>query len=174
MPTTSSAACPRYDTMLTGNGAICLRPAAAAGHCPGSRGRPASDDPWMRPPALSTPGREPSSGRHGLLMYGRRCSSSPTGSPPSRNSNAIMVLDHGRIVERRPRRSDPPARTVLSAVHWCLRAGISEHQSHRSICRWLFFLFSAPLTIPVSPPPAPGRPGPAPWNPLLPMPPPGP
>ena len=43
---------------------------------------------------------------HGAGGHGRpddraaRSSSSPTGFPPCRNSDAIMVLDHGRIIER--------------------------------------------------------------------------
>ena len=70
---------------------------------------------------------------HRAARHGRadgraaRCSSSRTACPPCSNSDVIMVLDHGRIIERgTPRRPHRRKGHLLSALYRRVRAGISR------------------------------------------------
>lgn len=54
-----------------------------------------------------------------------------------RNSDAIMVLDHGRIAERGDHESDKGEGNVLPAVYRRVGAGVGEVSGHRKVAgRW--------------------------------------
>ena len=98
-----SHACPDgYDTMLDGDGAnlsqgqrqLLSIARAAVADPPVMILDEATSSIDTRTEALVQKGMDAPDGR------AARCSSSRTGCPPCKNSDVIMVLDHGRIIER--------------------------------------------------------------------------
>ena len=155
-----------YDTMLTGNGAnlsqgqrqLLAIARAAVADPPVMILDEATSSIDTRTEAIVQQGMD-------SLMYGRTVFVIAHRLSTVRNSNAIMVLDHGRIVERGDHED-------LIRQHGCtisctpgLRAGIK--QNHRSMLRWFFVELRVQLSD------QPGRPAPGLGVRLL-QPPPGP
>ena len=89
-----------YNTMLTGNARTSARPAPAAGHCPRGGRRPARHDFGRGDEFDRHPHRGDRAARHGCVDDRPHdlCHCAP---PVHRaDADAIMVLDHGRIIER--------------------------------------------------------------------------
>ena len=150
----SSGACPR--AMTPGSPRTAPACPKASGSCwplPGRRWRPAGADPGRGHQFHRHPHRGPDRKGMDRLMEGRTVFVIAHRLSTVRNANAIMVLEHGQIVERGdPRRPPGPKGRILPALQRHVRT-LLTYFSGRKVSKRLFNWYHR-LSSPHKAPPA--------------------